>query len=779
MKTDLFKSLKAVAFLALPLFFMVKAEATHLLYGTLYWRSAPAASPSLVDITFNLQMGFRLDWEHYVIAPTKVGDLFYLNEPSLQILDKNGNQIGELVPWFRVIAIDTANDWVIGEALDPSVYSALTDKGTGVNSAANDAFRAGLPGGISFRLSTAQAPFTALIQDCCRSLTLNNGANQNFRLATVVDPTKSDHSPVSTLPAVLNLPIDPAISFTLPAIVFHGNSAYFRFATSEESGNFDDEPVPPGLQINPSTGRVTWDTSHPFFGPAGPVPYTGLWTVQFIIEERDINYNLKSSTPLDVLLNVNGHVPVVLVNNSKTPAPILVQAGSTASFTVVASDIDLGDSITLSAANLPVGSSMTRSLPATEAALSPISPPSSITSTFNWTPAVADAGSHILGFSATDKIGFQSLVPVTVVVNVPPVARCLDISLTADQNCQATLFASQINNGSSDANGDSLTLLVSDAVATTPSPSLVLSGVGDHTVTLTVQDGHGGSSTCHATVTLLDQRPPSIVCPAAVPALVLDADCSVTLPDYRTLANASDTCSSVTVTQDPAPGSIFEGVGSLLVKLIAQDSSQNTKDCSFTVVVVDSTPPILGACPGNQTVTAPTIAGAVASFTTPTAAENCGSVNVSCVPASGGTFPLGITTVVCTAADDAGNSAQCSFNVSVAYSWSGLLQPINTDGSSVFKLGSTVPVKFQLTGASAGIANATAKFSYTKIGSGAGTVNETVSTASADSGNTFRYDATSSQYIFNWSTKGLTSGNYQLKVDLGDSVSRTVNVGLK
>ena len=135
--------------------------------------------------------------------------------------------------------------------------------------------------------------------------------------------------------------------------------------------------------------------------------------------------------------------------------------------------------------------------------------------------------------------------------------------------------------------------------------------------------------------------------------------------------------------------------------------------------------------------------------------------------------------MTCTAVDGSGNSVQCSFTVNVTYSWAGFLQPINADGTSVFKLGSTVPVKFQLTGASAGTANAVAKLSYTKIGNGAGTVNEALSTAAADAGNTFRYDATSSQYIFNWSTKGLTSGSYQLKVDLGDGVSRTVNLSSK
>ena len=32
----------------------------------------------------------------------------------------------------------------------------------------------------------------------------------------------------------------------------------------------------------------------------------------------------------------------------------------------------------------------------------------------------------------------------------------------------------------------------------------------------------------------------------------------------------------------------------------------------------------------------------------------------------------------------------------------------------------------------------------------------------------FRYDATSGQYVFNWSTKGLTAGTYQLRIDLAD-----------
>ena len=32
---------------------------------------------------------------------------------------------------------------------------------------------------------------------------------------------------------------------------------------------------------------------------------------------------------------------------------------------------------------------------------------------------------------------------------------------------------------------------------------------------------------------------------------------------------------------------------------------------------------------------------------------------------------------------------------------------------------------------------------------------------------------------FNWGTKGLTAGTYQLQINLGDGVTRTVSLGLK
>jgi Tol biopolymer transport system component len=200
----------------------------------------------------------------------------------------------------------------------------------------------------------------------------------------------------------------------------------------------------------------------------------------------------------------------------------------------------------------------------------------------------------------------------------------------------------------------------------------------------------------------------------------------------------------------------------------------------FVVAEQDVDPPNF-TVPSNISITATSSSGAAVSYDTPIASDDFdGTVPVSCSPQSDSTFALGTTHVTCSATDSAGNPTQKSFDVIVTYAWSGVLQPINPDGSSIFKLGSTVAVKFALTGASAAVPNAVARLYCAKLSNNvAGTDLEATSTASASTGNLFRYDAATGQYVFNWGTKALTAGTYQLKVDLGDGAGHIVLVSLK
>ncbi len=83
--------------------------------------------------------------------------------------------------------------------------------------------------------------------------------------------------------------------------------------------------------------------------------------------------------------------------------------------------------------------------------------------------------------------------------------------------------------------------------------------------------------------------------------------------------------------------------------------------------VEDVTPPVI-APHGPVTADATGLGGASVTYTKPIATDAVdGTVPVTCVPASGSTFPLGTTTVSCDAVDAAGNHAsQTHFTVTVS-----------------------------------------------------------------------------------------------------------------
>ena len=177
--------------------------------------------------------------------------------------------------------------------------------------------------------------------------------------------------------------------------------------------------------------------------------------------------------------------------------------------------------------------------------------------------------------------------------------------------------------------------------------------------------------------------------------------------------------------------------------------------------------------------TATSAAGSHVYYPPVTASDDNGPLPADCSPASQSLFPLGPTTVTCSATDDAGQTGTGSFTVDVTYDWSGILGPARPGGRSVHRSGIALPLRFRLTGASAGITDATAKLYFSPLINGvAGSPQPAVSIDKATVDNLFRYDQKSGDYVFNWSTAGLTRGSYRLSIDLGDGVTRTLDVEL-
>jgi hypothetical protein len=114
--------------------------------------------------------------------------------------------------------------------------------------------------------------------------------------------------------------------------------------------------------------------------------------------------------------------------------------------------------------------------------------------------------------------------------------------------------------------------------------------------------------------------------------------------------------------------------------------------------------------------------------------------------------------------------------VGVGYTWTNLLAPIQAGGT--YKAGRVIPIKFQLTGASAGITDAVIRLLVYKVNDNVvGDPVDVQSPGAASTGNLFRFE--NGEYIFNLSTAGMTPGTYQLQVDMGDGVVRAINISLK
>lgn len=128
------------------------------------------------------------------------------------------------------------------------------------------------------------------------------------------------------------------------------------------------------------------------------------------------------------------------------------------------------------------------------------------------------------------------------------------------------------------------------------------------------------------------------------------------------------------VTCSPAPGSTFP-IGETMVTC--------TSGTTFTVTVVDTTPPVL-TLPGDQTVEATSAAGATVTFVTSASDLVDGAVTVVCTPPSGSTFALGTTTVNCSATDAHDNTSTGSFEVNVVDTTPPTILSVSASPSSIW-----------------------------------------------------------------------------------------------
>ncbi|WP_162428016.1 putative Ig domain-containing protein [Pontibacter pudoricolor] len=333
------------------LFTVTAAQASHFRYGNVSWRWVSGNT-----VEFKVSQSWRYTAFYaekgQVVNP---GDFFF------------GDGTATAIP-LQVTAVSETDDWMYGEAIITKTYS----------SAGN---------------------YTAYFTGCCRVSSLKNNADGNWNLQTTVTIGNGNSAPVTTLPAIVNLPHSKAnASFKMPVTDPDGDALTFRLANRQEMGGGNN---PEGLSVNTTTGTISFNTIGKL---AGDMYNAGIT----VTDSRG------ASVTTDFVVKITEQSTPPVFDYSVTPANqavFQVSPGQNVNFIVRAHDADANDKVMLQATGVPAGAALNPALPATS---------NPVQSTFSWTPAATNLGVHVINFIAQDLKGVQTTTSVTIQVSYKP-----------------------------------------------------------------------------------------------------------------------------------------------------------------------------------------------------------------------------------------------------------------------------------------------------------------------------------------------------------------------
>lgn len=247
---------------------------------------------------------------------------------------------------------------------------------------------------------------------------------------------------------------------------------------------------------------------------------------------------------------------------------------------------------------------------------------------------------------------FQLLI--NRVYQTPGVSSC---DLGQQQNANTLVSISNPNltlqNGLSDsASNATFTLGSGDmAVVTLRVVNNTAFAPDDITVVATAQASNSSGGLPQV---IIDHAPPVITVPANVTIQAVGPSGAVGTYSGVSAFDGLDGVVSVSCT--PTSGTAMP-IGNTTVTCTATDAHGNVGTQTFIVHIVDTTPPTIGGH-ADVTVQATSSSGATVTYVSPATTDIVdGPGTASCSPASGSMFPIGNTTVTCTAADAYGNPA--------------------------------------------------------------------------------------------------------------------------
>jgi hypothetical protein len=348
---------------------------------------------------------------------------------------------------------------------------------------------------------------------------------------------------------------------------------------------------------------------------------------------NDVGDNTVTLTVTDAAGNTDTATAIVTVQDITKPVArtrsVIAKLDASGAASITAAQVDNGSTDNCSIASVTVS-------------------PSSFT--------CANLGANTVTLTVTDINGNVSTKTATVTVQdtIVPVVIIKNITVQLSPAGTVTIAGSQLDDGSTDNCGIA-TITVSPSVFT-------CSKVGANTVTVTVKDTKGNTSTDTAVVTVEDT-----VLPVAVTKNItvnLNASGTATITPAQVNNASSDNCGTVTLSLSKT---VFDcsDIGANTVTLTVTDKNGNTDSATATVTVQDIAKPVII----TKTATVQLNASGTVQITTADinngSTDNCGIASITVFPDLFTCANIGANMVTLTVTDVNGNMATKTATVNV------------------------------------------------------------------------------------------------------------------
>ncbi len=207
------------------------------------------------------------------------------------------------------------------------------------------------------------------------------------------------------------------------------------------------------------------------------------------------------------------------------------------------------------------------------------------------------------------------------------------------------------------------------AATFTSSATQIQYPVGTTTITYTAKDVAGNTKTCSFNVIITDETKPILSnCPSADVTVKADLDKSTAAATWVE-PTATDNCGNgkVKITSNYANNATF-AIGKTVVTYTAKDSSNNSVNCAFNVIVIDDQKPKFVACPSSPiSQSAATNCEYTFSLLKSIAVNDNHKITFrdSTGTRPNGKYAIGSYPITYIAKDSTGNDATCAFTLQI------------------------------------------------------------------------------------------------------------------